>query len=722
MKKPELLAPVGDLKSLIAAVMAGCDAVYLSGKLYGARKYADNFDDLQLIEAIKYCHLYGVKVYVTVNTLIYESEVENFIKYVEFLHKNNVDAIIIQDIGMFDLIHKIYPNLEIHISTQMNIHNLEGTKLFETLGASRVVLAREMSIEQIKQVKKKCNIELEVFVHGALCICYSGQCLMSSLIGGRSGNRGTCAQCCRQPYDLYSNGNKINIKNYLLSTKDLNTLHNINQLIDCGVDSFKIEGRMKSPEYVYYVVSLYRKAIDSYIETGKINISFEEIENLKKIFNREFTKGFIFSEENDNFTNEYRPNHLGVEVGRVLSSGKGFVEIKLTSTLNINDGIRILDSKDTGKIVDKIFLKKELVKKATSGNIVRIPYKYKVGLDSVVIKTTDYELLSNIDKQIKNNHRQIPLKFVLSAKINNNLELLVIDKDYKFISKSDYIVQESNKYPTTNDNIINQLSKLGNTVFYASDIKLEIDDNIFIPIKKLNEIRRNAIDNIISNRLYDIPFKKSKYYIKLPDFDVENIKTIYVKTLQEYIKIKDMDYNQIYVDINIFDKINDSRAILKLPRIQETLKERNSKLLIGEYGSLYKYKHNDITTDFSFNIVNSYSVAFLHSLGVKKVTLSYELNDYQINKIVESYKDRYHKNPCLEVIVSGKIESMITKYKLLQKYKITNGENYLLDKYNNRFLVEEKDNCTYIYHYLPKKVDNKTKYFSLGVSSIRDSY
>ena len=722
MKKPELLAPVGDLKSLIAAVMAGCDAVYLSGKLYGARKYADNFDDLQLIEAIKYCHLYGVKVYVTVNTLIYESEVENFIKYVEFLHKNNVDAIIIQDIGMFDLIHKIYPNLEIHISTQMNIHNLEGTKLFETLGASRVVLAREMSIEQIKQVKKKCNIELEVFVHGALCICYSGQCLMSSLIGGRSGNRGTCAQCCRQPYDLYSNGNKINIKNYLLSTKDLNTLHNINQLIDCGVDSFKIEGRMKSPEYVYYVVSLYRKAIDSYIETGKINISFEEIENLKKIFNREFTKGFIFSEENDNFTNEYRPNHLGVEVGRVLSSGKGFVEIKLTSTLNINDGIRILDSKDTGKIVDKIFLKKELVKKATSGNIVRIPYKYKVGLDSVVIKTTDYELLSNIDKQIKNNHRQIPLKFVLSAKINNNLELLVIDKDYKFISKSDYIVQESNKYPTTNDNIINQLSKLGNTVFYASDIKLEIDDNIFIPIKKLNEIRRNAIDNIISNRLYNIPFKKSKYYIKLPDFDVENIKTIYVKTLQEYSKIKDMDYNQIYVDINIFDKINDSRAILKLPRIQETLKERNSKLLIGEYGSLYKYKHNDITTDFSFNIVNSYSVAFLHSLGVKKVTLSYELNDYQINKIVESYKDRYHKNPCLEVIVSGKIESMVTKYKLLQKYKITNGENYLLDKYNNRFLVEEKDNCTYIYHYLPKKVDNKTKYFSLGVSSIRDSY
>ena len=217
----ELLAPVGNFECLVAAIEAGCDAVYLGGKLFGARAFSDNFTDDELIKAINYAHLYGVKVYVTVNTLIYEREVDSFLNYVDFLYKNNVDALIIQDIGMMDLVRKLYPNLELHASTQMHIHNIEGVKLVESLGLKRVVLARETSIDTIKYIKENTNIELEVFVQGALCISYSGQCLMSSLIGNRSGNRGTCAGSCRQKYNLISNGKKVNKEEYILSTKDL---------------------------------------------------------------------------------------------------------------------------------------------------------------------------------------------------------------------------------------------------------------------------------------------------------------------------------------------------------------------------------------------------------------------------------------------------------------------------------------------------------------------
>ena len=241
MKKPEILSPVGSMASLYAAIEGGCDAVYLAGKLFGARAFADNFSNEELIFAINYAHKYGVKVYVTTNTLVYDSEIPAFMKYIEFLYTNNVDAIIIQDIGMFDLVHKTFPDLEIHISTQMHIHNQEGVELVKSLGASRVVLARETPIDLVKKIRNIPDIELEIFVHGALCISYSGQCLMSSLIGGRSGNRGTCAQCCRQPYELFCNDIKISKDNYLLSTRDLCTIEHIGELIEAGVDSLKIE-------------------------------------------------------------------------------------------------------------------------------------------------------------------------------------------------------------------------------------------------------------------------------------------------------------------------------------------------------------------------------------------------------------------------------------------------------------------------------------------------
>ena len=297
MKKVELLSPVGNMEMLYQAVHNGADAVYLAGKRFGARKYANNFDDKEIIYAIKYCHLYGVKVYVTVNTMIYESELNDVLEYLKFLHINGVDAIIMQDIGLISKVRYYLPNLEIHASTQLHNHNNSGAKLLKELGVTRIVFDREMSISDIKNIN--IDIEKEVFVYGALCVCYSGCCLFSSLNGGRSGNRGECVGSCRLPYKLIENNKYVKTDGkYLLSTKDLNSLPNLKSILDSGVDCLKIEGRMKSPYYVGYVTKVFRKLIDKYYENEEMVLNDIELNNLKKLFNRGFTTGYI-SNNND---------------------------------------------------------------------------------------------------------------------------------------------------------------------------------------------------------------------------------------------------------------------------------------------------------------------------------------------------------------------------------------------------------------------------------------
>ena len=318
MDKVELLAPAGDFSCLKAAIEAGCDAVYIGGKLFGARAFSSNFTDDEIIKAINYAHLFGVKVYVTTNTLIYDKEVERFLEYISFLHKNNVDAVIIQDLGMLDLVRQTFPNLEVHASTQMHIHNLDGASFMEKLGVKRVVLARETSISKIKEIKEKTNIDIEIFIHGALCVSYSGQCLMSSLIGNRSGNRGTCAGSCRQSYSIVDENNNIILNNkYPLSMKDLCSLENLKTLLDIGVTSLKIEGRMKSSSYVYTVVKLYRLAIDSYYKNNNNEykdhcLGSDELEEDCCIGSR-----VVDERESRNFVKDYRTRCVGKQFGIV---------------------------------------------------------------------------------------------------------------------------------------------------------------------------------------------------------------------------------------------------------------------------------------------------------------------------------------------------------------------------------------------------------------------
>ena len=687
----------------MSAINAGCDAVYLAGTNFGARSFAGNFNKDELIEAVSICHLYGVKVYVTVNTLIYDSEVEYFMNYIDFLHRINVDALIMQDIGMIDLVRKTYPNIVIHASTQVNIHNLETVKLLESLGVKRVVLARETPIELIKEIKENTNIEIEVFIHGALCISYSGECLMSSMIGGRSGNRGTCAQSCRQKYSLEIDGKIVEKDAYLLSTKDLNTLDYVGKLIDIGVDSLKIEGRMKRPPYVYLVTSIYRKALDNYTRFKKTNISDSDIKSIKKIFNREFTKGFIFHEDNKEFTNTFRPNHIGIKIGKVIDYKKGYATIKLNDELNINDGIRIIGNNDVGLTVTKINnISKDIIS-------IRID---KVSIGDIVLKTTDYKELKEIEKKIKIN-KKISISGRCVIKIGKPIYLEFTDYKNSVNKSSDYIVEESINNETKKEEIESQLKKLGNTIYKLDNLEIISDENVFIPKIVLNNLRRDLIELLNNKRLYEYEYKKCEYSIDLKDYNKENNKNILISTYEDYLKYKDKYDTIIIDDRKLYDKISDSNIVFRMDKINEHLPEYECKLLVNDLGSVYKYKN--IYTESSLNVTNSYSVAFLHSLGVERITLSQELNYKQVKRLIESYESRYHKHPNLEVIVTSLPEVMISKYNLLNKYNKDNG--YLIDRFNNKYKIRIKNNFMYIYNY--KKIDLKEDYFSIGINNIR---
>ena len=709
MKRIELLAPAGNMDNLVAAVEAGCDAVYLGGKSFGARAFSKNFSDEEIIKAINYCHLYGVKVYVTVNTIIYENEVDSFVEYIDFLHKNNVDAVLIQDLGMLDLIRKTYPNLEIHSSTQMHIHNLDGVQFMEKLGVRRVVLARETSIDEIKKIKSNSNVELEVFVHGALCISYSGECLMSSLIGGRSGNRGECAGSCRLRYDVVDSNNKrLNRGDYPLSTKDLNTLEYVGDLIDSGVSSLKIEGRMKSKEYVYMVVSLYRHAIDSYYERGKVEVNKSDLMKLKKIFNRKYTKGFIMNTKNNDLINDYRPNHQGVEIGEVISYSNNIAKIKLFDTLTIGSGLRVVGNPDVGISVNDFYIKNKLVKEAHKGEIISIKVKDIVKVGSTVLITLDSGLNKEIDSIIDSNLRKVSIVATLSGIIGNKLKLEASDGNNNVILYGN-IVEKSKNNPTTKEEIKEKLYKLGGSVYKYSKLTISIDDDIFIPLKEINELRRKMIEELNNRRMYKIEYIKNKYSINVPNFNRERLITCLVndKTYANLNKKYDFVYSESKIE----------NTILKIPRVVNEYKYTNDMLLVGEIGAFNKLKN--ICTDFSFNVVNSYTVAFLHSIGAYRITLSYELNDNQIMELIDSYVKRYNSHPNLELIVYGYPEVMISKFNMEEYYNSKNIS--LIDRFNNKFKIRVKDNYTYIYYYnCIDKYDEK--YYEIGINSLRYNF
>ena len=717
MKKPELLAPAGNMDAFLAAIEAGADAIYIGGYTFGARAFANNFSDDEIVKCINYAHLYGVKVYITVNTIVYEKEVDLFLNYIDFLHRNNVDAIIIQDLGMFDLVRKVYPNLELHASTQMHIHNLNGVLNLQKWGAKRVVMARETSYETLKKIKKHTSIELEVFVHGALCVSYSGQCLMSSLIGGRSGNRGKCAGTCRQQYNLIDdNGKKYNEDSYLLSTRDLNTLEDIGKLIELGIDSFKIEGRMKRAEYVYLVVSIYRKAIDNYLKYKETRITEDDILELKKIYNRKFTKGYLFNDKN--IMNTYRPNHLGIKIGKVIKKDKNSIYIKLNNKLINGDGIRFLNKvEDDGLIISQMYINKQKVISAKENDVIEIKGNINCDNGATVIKTTDKEQMDKLNNLINKRTRKVSINGKVIVKQDEFMKITLNDGKNEVTFISDEKPQLATNKPLMKEDIEKQIKKINDTIYTFRNLEIYTDNKLFVPLSKLNEIRRGAIELLDQKRLYNIEYKKCSYNIDLPNFNTVNKENILIRNKDMYNKIKSKKFNELYLPDYLYNVINDDRKVLKLSRVQNENRKYDIPVLVGEIGSIIK----ECYTDFSFNVVNSYTVAFLHSIGVNRVTLSQELNDEEIKELIDAYIKRYQKNPNLELIVYGREEMMISKYNILKN--LDNHNHYfLMDKYKNRMPILVNNDIMTIFNYNIRDKKDKFKYFNMGINYVRYEY
>ena len=706
MKRVELLSPAGSMDSLKAAVMAGCDAVYLGGTLFSARAFANNFTNDELVEAIKYCHLYGVKVYVTCNILVYEHEIPKFLEYIDFLHKISVDAILVQDLGMLDLIHQTYPNLEIHASTQMHIHNMDGVIMANKLGCKRVVLARETPIEVIEEIIKKTNVDIEVFAHGSLCVSYSGECLFSSLIGNRSGNRGSCVGSCRLPYKIVDNdGNRLNDGDYPLSMKDLNSLENIGKLIDIGVTSLKIEGRMKSPEYVYVVTKIYREAIDSYYQNGKVIINNDLLNKLQRLFSRGFTKGYLFHEDMNNIINSKRPNHQGIYIGKVIDYKNNYINVKLISDVSIGDGLRIiLDKDDYGITLNEFYINKKLVKEAVTGDIISLKVNKRIPVNSKVLLTKDVSLIHDIEKIVNDKPRKVIVNVKVIAKLNEPLKLIVNDYNNEIIVTGDIILESKNK-PITKEDILDKISKIGDTIYKIDNIDIEMDNNIFIPFKHLNDLRRELFNKLDESRLYKIDYIKNKYQREVSDFKESKQRAVLVSKNNNI-----MGYDIIYSE-----DYNDD-AIIKLPKVMDNYDvDDNKEYLVGELGAFNKL--SNIYCDYSFNVTNSYTIALLHSLGAKRITLSLELTKKQIDNLVNGYINRYHKKPNLEVIVSGYREVMTLKTNLNKIYK--NDHIYLVDRFNNKYKIREVGILSYIYE--PKIFTDTNDYSDILVNVLRDN-
>ena len=698
MNKPELLAPVGSKEALIAAIENGADAVYFGGTLFNARQLAFNFTNEELEWAIDYAHLRGVRAYVTVNTLIKDSELEIACEYLQLICNAGADAVIVQDIGILRLIREHLPALAVHASTQMTIHNAQGAKFLEEMGVKRIVLARETSLVEIRSIKSRTCAQIETFIHGALCFCYSGQCLLSSMIGGRSGNRGYCAQPCRKKYRI----NKE--EGYLLSPKDLNMSEHTGALIEAGIDSFKIEGRMKRPEYVAGVVRVYRKLIDRYLAApSDFSVTKEEKHTLLQLFNREFTTGYFLGNPGAELMSRKYPHNRGTELGRAIDydAGTKLLEIQLKAQLRVGDGIGV-GSRESGITVRNIYLGKKMVQKADAGSFVRIPIDIEVADNETIFKTFDSRLMETLEI---GTIKKIPIRMSVKAKVGEPLFLLIDDGENK-VSINAGIVNQAKTTPVSKSSIAEQLIKLGDTIFEAKEVDFELDKNIFIPVSELNLIRRQAVEELGKVRVQKwkrqcdepkISFGSRKFESRRP---ILAIKTSSIGSFKAAVDNgADVVYlgeeagedsrfkknkPQINADKRRFIDMADYvptieyahekgvKVFIITPRIvkdlndflasqsQQDLFESADGFLVGNLGVLDYLRKNfankPIIIDYPLNVFNRLSVDFFMGFS-ERVTLSPELTLKEIEGIAAH-------NP-VECIVHGLFPLMVSEHDLV---------------------------------------------------------
>jgi len=696
MKIPELLAPAGSMEHLKIAINAGASSVYLSGKNYGARKFAQNFTLDEIHEAVKLAHLHNVRVYVTVNTLIKESELESVLNYLNELYAIGVDAVLVQDLGLIELINRHLPKLKIHASTQLTCENQRKLDYLESKNVKRVVLPREMRKEEIENLKT--NMELEIFAHGALCYSYSGQCLMSSFKGGRSGNRGTCAQPCRQKYRLN------NKEDYYLSPRDLCLYDELKEISEMNIRCIKIEGRMRSKQYLAIVISEYRKALNK-LKSNKTS----KTENLKLVFNRGFTKGQFKS----TYERSIRPGHLGLKIGKVIETKKSQIAIKLNDDLKTipdkGDGLLFIKKdNDYGMEISQNpivttlnhFNKNKIkqVKDLTRKNKVLIIKKVRQNkknnfkLENSDVYLTKRNSLTRKAKEIENSGSSfVKSKLILTFSLKNKYPKVKGRLTLANHREVTYEVIGTAKFETplkrnvTGETIEKQLSKLDNYPFEITQINMNYDGSLFIPIKEINKIRRELFKGLESeiHKLYEN--KKEK--INLRQIEMKRSDEIslsyYTNNLDDLKEIADV--KRVYLEIPPNDSINfmvnflkqsietafnkDYELIWKWPDIaHDNLVKSLTKVkgILNKLNYPIKIMSNDFKGEYgpySMNIANTESINSLKDYKI--ITISPELRKRDYEDMIKNCED----NSKIEILVQGPVELMKTRYGFKENIK-----------------------------------------------------
>ena len=706
MKKSELLSPAGSFESAIAAIQNGCDALYLGGMRFGARAFANNFDESQLQEVIRYAHAYGVRVYITLNTLIYDKEWKDACEYIDMLYNNQVDALIIQDLGILSYVRTQYPDFEVHASTQMHISNESALQFLKKIGVKRAVLARETSIEEIARWQD-IGIELEVFVHGALCVSYSGQCLMSYMVGGRSGNRGACAQSCRMPYTLCDlSTNKVYGKPaYLLSLKDLNTLEHIKTLQAAGVDSFKIEGRMKKSEYVGYITSLYRQAIDQ--EQFKLKES--SLEKAKILFHRGYTDGFLFQQKGSKLYNPYRPNHIGITIGKVISNSKTRIKVLLKETLYQGDGVRILqEGEDYGFKVNLLYVNGLLANKAESGSTVEIECHEKIQEGSVLLKTSDPILEKEIRDDYEKIKRRINIKMEFYASANQAMKLIVSDGISIIEKRSEDIVEIAKTRVAQKSDVFDKLNKVNDTIFKVEKMDIHLEGELFISIKALNQLRRDALNELYEKRANSLERNHVAYQSPLlKPIQPQSLISVKVNKEEQLKAALATEIDCIYVqDRDLFDRYKDERIHLCSGRVEK--RGYDNVTMIQDIGGLDAL--DEFECDTALNVCNINSALFLLTQGAKRVCLSWEMHQEDSFAMADELKEKHQLIGVLQHVVYGRCEVMVSEHCPINASILDNDKKNcalcrkrtfaLKDKFNNHYPMDNDQDCRmHLYDY-----------------------
>jgi putative protease len=755
---PEILAPAGDTEALLGAIKGAADAVYLGVEDFNARKGAKNFRLDELEEAIDLAHSRGVKVFLALNIPIKQKELQNALNVVDKAYSYGIDAIIIEDMGMMKMLSITYPDLPLHASTQMTIHNLEGVTFVEEAGASRVILSRELTVEQVKDIVDRSNIDIELFVHGALCYSYSGRCLFSSFLSDRSANRGACTQPCRRQYHLMIDGEEAGrglIGEYPISCAELCTLPELDSIVRTGIKSLKIEGRMKKPEYVTASSEAYKKAVESICRTGS-NLSSQEIEayetDLAKLFYRGFTKGFVSGQKD--VTHQKYSSSYGLFLGRVkeISRSKHHagLRIKLLQDINDKDGIGILTSmRMLGCRVDFITSGGERVEKASKGEEVILEISPKTGKavrpQDEVFLSTDNRLIDNIRKK---KLRTIPADIRVFARLGEKLRIEMEENRRSVSFTGDFVVPEAISSPTTAEQISAAMEKLGDTPYHAGSVEVVSDEKIFIPVGVLTNARRQAVSLLQEAVL--ISYKREQkqstadgYAIQEPGKqDIKPADIAFAKTRKRLLLSADVSSTEslfaaanagadiIYIPIEMFGELTETQNSLHtselrakgteivfvtpqvafdheleaLKKLLEDVHREKFTVACSNPGTVRVAAQMGIpfVAQRELNIFNTATAYAYFESGARRVTLSTELNLEEIKDISSAAGEEREQHQ-LELLAYGRELLLITENDLLKplvdrKILDQNSNVSLEDNRGENFPVKRMGKRTLVYH------------------------